>query len=471
MLKYAGPELINELKETFNSCLEKGEIPEPWIEAEVILIHKKGDITKLNNYRPISLLSQIYKLFTRVLTNRLTLKIDCQQTREQAGFRSGFSTMDHLHTVNNLIEKCNEYNLKLYMAFIDYEKAFDSIEIWAVLNSMTKCRIDSRYTKLIENIYSQASMYVLLQERTPLIPIKRGVRQGDTISPKLFIATLENVFKELNWSNRGVNINGEYLNHLRFADDILIISNDAAELQEMVTELDNHSKLVGLTININKTKIMTNTNEQMNITLGDQPLEKVVHYIYLGQKITTTKDRMKEEISRRIKMAWIAFGKLSNSLTSELPNTLKRKLYDQCILPVLTYGAETWSLTKKHAQRIARTQRAHERRMLGIKLSDRKTNEWIREQTKITEVMERAAELKWRWAGHVARRTDDRWTRLILEWRPRLGRRSVGRPVTRWRDDIKERAGIQWMRKSNNRWQWHEMGKAYIQQWIEIGRS
>lgn len=216
---------------------------------------------------------------------------------------------------------------------------------------------------------------------------------------------------------------------------------------------------------------MTNTNEHTNIILNDQHLEKVEHYIYLGQKITTTKDRMNEEISRRIKMSWIAFGKLKDCFTSEIPNTLKRKLYDQCILPVLTYGAETWSLTKKHAQRIARTQRAHERIMLGIKLNDRKSNKWIREHTKIVDVMERVAELKWRWAGHVARRTDGRWTKLILEWRPRLGRRHAGRPTTRWRDDIRRRAGIQWIRDATNRAQWHEMGKAYIQQWIDISRS
>ena len=93
-----------------------------------IIINKKGDKQNLNNYRPITLLPNIYKLFTKILTNRLTDTLDENQPREQAGFRSGYSTIDHLHTINQLIEKTLEYNKPLCLAFVDYEKAFDSRE-------------------------------------------------------------------------------------------------------------------------------------------------------------------------------------------------------------------------------------------------------------------------------------------------------------------------------------------------------
>jgi hypothetical protein len=78
------------------------------------------------------------------------------------------------------------------------------------------------------------------------------------------------------------------------------------------------------------------------------------------------------------------------------------------------------------------TQRAMERAMFGVSLRDRIRKDEIRKRTKVTDIARRIADLKWQWAGHIARRTDGRWGGKVLEWRPRTGRRSVGRPPTRW---------------------------------------
>ena len=95
---------------------------------------KNGNKKDLKNYRPICLLSNIYKVLTKIPTKRLKKTLD--QTREQAGFRSGYSTTDHIHVVNQLKEKCREYNIPLCIAFVDYEKAFDSVQTQAVLTSL-----------------------------------------------------------------------------------------------------------------------------------------------------------------------------------------------------------------------------------------------------------------------------------------------------------------------------------------------
>ena len=97
---------------------------------------QKGDKEDLGNYRPISPLSAIYKLFSKILTIRLEKIFDENQPREQAGFRSGYSTIDHLHTMNQLIEKTSEHNMPLCLAFVDYEKAFDSVERTAISNAL-----------------------------------------------------------------------------------------------------------------------------------------------------------------------------------------------------------------------------------------------------------------------------------------------------------------------------------------------
>ncbi|KAH7708923.1 endonuclease-reverse transcriptase [Aphelenchoides avenae] len=177
----------------------------------------------------------MYKLFTKVVLNRISAKLDAAQPVEQAGFRSGFCTLDHLQAVNQIQERAREKGLRLYLIFIDYEKAFDSIE----------------------DVYDGCTTEIELFDDGITIPVCRGVRQGDTISPKLFTAALEEVFRQLNWENRrncGLTIDGRHLTHLRFADDIVLIGTYKADVQRRLHELNRASEAVGLRINRSKTK-------------------------------------------------------------------------------------------------------------------------------------------------------------------------------------------------------------------------
>ena len=135
----------------------------------------------------------------------------------------------------------------------------------------------------------------------------------------------------------------------------------------------------------------------------------------------------------------------------------------------MIYGCESWSLTMGLIRRLKVTQRAMERAMLGISLRDRIRNQEIRKRTKVADIARRIAQLKWQWAGHIARRTDGRWGGKVLEWRPRTGRRSVGRPPTRWTDDLVKVAGSRWMRAAQDRSLWRSLGEAYAQQWASFG--
>ncbi|CAG9122094.1 unnamed protein product [Plutella xylostella] len=106
----------------------------------------------------------------------------------------------------------SEYNLPLCLAFVDYEKAFDSIELWAMLQSLQRCHIDYRYIEVLRCMHNAATMSVQLHEHsTKPIQLQRGVRQGDVISPKLFTCALEDVFKLVEWKRLGINVNGEYI--------------------------------------------------------------------------------------------------------------------------------------------------------------------------------------------------------------------------------------------------------------------
>ena len=296
------------------------------------------------------------------------------------------------------------------------------------------------------------------------------MRQGDPISPKLFTSAMEDAFRTLEWQAYGINIDGEHLTHLRFADDILLLSHDPLELQTMIRELSDASQMVGLNMNIKKTKVMmSNKLQNKTITVNGRVIEQVENYIYLGKNISLENDTA-AEVKRRIQLAWAKFGKLTLIFRDkDLPISLKKQIFNQCIIPVLSYGAETWTTTKKLEKKLRVTERAMERIMVGVTKRDKVKNIDLREKTKVRDIIHEIKTKKWRWAGHLARRQDSRWTHRVTEWTPRECTRSRGRQSRRWMDEIKGSQGITWMRSACDRKKWKREEEAFLQQWREIG--
>ncbi|CAH2209422.1 jg21674, partial [Pararge aegeria aegeria] len=109
-----------------------------------------------------------------------------------------------------------------------------------------------------------------------------------------------------------------------------------------------------------------------------------------------------------------AFGKLRDIFSSEIPQCLKTKVFEQCVFPLMNYVSETWTLTMGIIRSLRITQRAMERAMLGVSLRDQIRNEEIRRRTRVTDIAQRLAKLKWKWDGHIALKTDGRWGSKIL---------------------------------------------------------
>ncbi|EYC25145.1 hypothetical protein Y032_0012g1725 [Ancylostoma ceylanicum] len=435
MVKWGSTVLTPLITELFNQCLYTGNVPVKMADSLTVLIHKKGDPTELRNYRPISLLSVIYKLLTKVISKRIEDMLDAEQPREQAGFRKNYSTIDHLHAVNELIERSSEYKIPLYIAFIDYEKAFDTVEVNALWNVLQELGVHGQLITLLRGIYANAQSMIKVGEMTVPIKICRGVRQGDTISPKLFTATLEHVFRKLAWDEYGLSVSGNQLNNLRFADDVVLIAKSTEELQAMVNDLDKHSLHYGLNISTAKTKIMA--SDGTTITLRGIHLERVESFVYLGQKISLDRDHT-VEIERRIRAGWSCLRRYKEFFLSRtVEMKWKRELFNMCILPAMLYGAETWVLTKAAERKLASAQRAMERRMIGIRLLDKRTNAWIRGVTKIKDAVNTAKERKWAYGWELAMSNNIKWSRELMEWRPPLTR-PAGRPKARWRDDFQK---------------------------------
>ena len=139
--------VVNLLTQLFNKCLQLHQVPKTWQNAVMILLHKKGNMWDIKNYRPISLLPIIYKMFSHILLQWILCTLDFHQPREQAGFRAGFSMMDHLHVVNQLQGKGHEYNIPLCFAFVDYERAFDSIKFGPIFHALKNHGVDKGLSK------------------------------------------------------------------------------------------------------------------------------------------------------------------------------------------------------------------------------------------------------------------------------------------------------------------------------------
>ena len=192
----------------------------------MVIFFKKGNRKYINNYRPICLISNMYKLFTTIITTRLENKLDENHPREQAGFRSKYSTTYQIHAMNQ-VRLIQHTTVCCFLGLRE-------VQTQAIFISLQEHGIEDAYIEILKYLYTDSSVAVHLQKQSEKIRIQRGVRQGDNIPPKLFTATLESICRRLNWENKGVKIDGEFLSNLRFADDIFLRTETPQKLQHML---------------------------------------------------------------------------------------------------------------------------------------------------------------------------------------------------------------------------------------------
>ncbi|EYC30072.1 hypothetical protein Y032_0005g2433 [Ancylostoma ceylanicum] len=148
--------------------------------------------------------------------------------------------------------------MPLCLTFIDLWKAFDSVETEAVLEALGNQGVSAQYTMIFRELYSNFTTRISPFYDDITIDVRRGVRQGDTVSPKLFTATLEDVMQRLEWDNMGVRVDGRLLHHLRFADDIVLITLNISQAECMLADFDNACGKIGLQLNLTETMFMRN---------------------------------------------------------------------------------------------------------------------------------------------------------------------------------------------------------------------
>ena len=231
----------------FNLILETGIIPESWLEGVIKPIYKRtGDPKQPENYRPITILSCFGKLFTAILNHKLNnfLKHNNILKENQAGFRSGYSTVDHIFTLHVFTELLKRKKKKLFCLFVDYSKAFDSVWRVGLWMKLLGSGINGNIFRVIYDLYQNIKSCVMRSgEKSNFFNSYWDVRQGENLSPvlfSLFLNDLEDFLSNSNYSGINLNMTENDLNvylkilTLLYADDTVIFGTDPKSFQEYI---------------------------------------------------------------------------------------------------------------------------------------------------------------------------------------------------------------------------------------------
>ncbi|UYV82056.1 hypothetical protein LAZ67_21000621 [Cordylochernes scorpioides] len=375
-IKYLLEEHTIYLRNLFNKILGTSQVPQQWTKTIIHPIFKNGDPDNPSNYRGISLISNLSKLFTSILKTRLNDWMERKSilAENQAGFRKGYSCQDHIFTLVSLIQMTlSRRRGKLYAFFIDLRKAFDTVPHHLLWKKIALNGLSCRFIKLIKNYYTQMTATVRWRGSfTEAIKIQAGVLQGEPLSPYLFILFLNDLVHLFDESELpGINLENYGTIHLLlYADDIVILGESKINLQLKINLLKKYLEENCLTLNQNKSKIMVfrnggRTARSETWFWGQQPLTIVAKYTYLGYPLTTkistqyASQYFRNKALNAINALWRILTKARiKSFTSVM------KLLDTIVLPTLLYAAPMWAINQ--LKTVNNTQDTFLRRLLDL---------------------------------------------------------------------------------------------------------
>jgi hypothetical protein len=152
-------------------------VPKYWKSSKITVIFKKGDKQLPENYRPICITPILYRLYSKILLKRIHDKLEAAQSRDQAGFRSTFGCLDHIFTLAQVAEKANEHGIPLWIAVIDFKKAFDSVTHAAIWEALAEQGVDAEYIQMLQRLYEGQEAVVQTDAKSNAFPINKGAKE------------------------------------------------------------------------------------------------------------------------------------------------------------------------------------------------------------------------------------------------------------------------------------------------------
>eukprot|EP00745_Piridium_sociabile_P024691 TRINITY_DN39152_c0_g3_i6.p1 TRINITY_DN39152_c0_g3~~TRINITY_DN39152_c0_g3_i6.p1 ORF type:complete len:696 (-),score=54.33 TRINITY_DN39152_c0_g3_i6:199-2037(-) len=359
MLKAGGHEVHIFLTKLFNAIFDKGVYPREWSKAIIIPIHKKGNPDNVDNYRGVSLLSIVSKSYTSILNTRLYSWLENNNliSECQAGFRKKHSTVDHIFTLNAVIQKCmSKKGRKLYVAFVDFRKAFDSVQHNKLLECINNQGVRGKFFASLRAMYNSLLSCVRSNhEFSEMFECPTGVRQGCVLSPTLFSLFINQLADHVEQKGKhGVQLLPDIMELfiLLFADDLALLSTTPCGLQNQLNTLQESCDKMELNVNIEKTKVMVFRKggflgKHEKWFYNGKRLEVVNSYCYLGYNFTTmvSVKRGTMHLVTKGKKAAIQLCRVLQKYKEISPKAFFN-IFDVKIQPILLYSSEVWGFNR-----------------------------------------------------------------------------------------------------------------------------
>ena len=247
MIKAAGDTGATMIRDLATAIIHDGKVPTDWEESFIVCLYKgKGDALDRGNYRGLKLTEQAMKILERIVDGLIRQVVSIDDS--QFGFVRGRGTTDAIFVVMQLQEKYLAVNKRLYMAFVDLEKAFDHVPRKVIWWALRKLCVEEWIVRLVQGMYANARSLVRVGEGfSKEFEVKVGVHQGSVLSPLLFIIVLEALSREF---RAGVPWEDLY------ADDLVIIADSLEECVRRLLIWKEAMEKKGLRVNAGKTKVM-----------------------------------------------------------------------------------------------------------------------------------------------------------------------------------------------------------------------
>ena len=367
--KILGPHLVT----LFNAIFDSGIFPEIWSDGLLLPLHKKGSQFDPQNFRGITLLSTLGKLFTRILNRRLDNWAENYgiYVEAQNGFRKGRGTVDSAFILQNMVNDFLETGKKLYAFFIDYSKAFDYVVHDNLWFKLLKCGVRGKIVNLIRNMYCKVKTNVFSNGiKSPPFYSSLDVRQGECLSPFLFAIYVNDLEDYLRGANAGVTISDVKFLLLLYADDVVIFAESAEKLQEQINKLYMYCMEWRLRLNTEKSQILVfrrgSTTVRDDWYYGASRIKVTNKISYLGL-VFSSNGFFKNSQATLADQASKALFQLHKTLHKfkNVPVSLTLDLFDKFISPILNYASEVWGFHS--APEIERIHLTFCKNILGVK--------------------------------------------------------------------------------------------------------